>query len=351
MPQAVRLDYFYRNEAEQFAFYRIPKILVTDERYRGVSSDAKILYGLMLDRMSLSIKNGWIDNEGRVYIFFTLEDAQEQLSCGHGKAVKMFDELDTQKGVGLIERKRQGQGRPAIIYVKNFATVNTASEAEPVPNDPDFRKAEIKTSQKRKSRLPKIERQDFRKSEVKTSENRTSRLPKNGSADFRKSNGSYTENSKTEGSDNQSVCLSAASDEKMPTDGQTDATQMCLEEVLSLPPDDDTALDPALVRDSLKRQIEYDWFAETYPEDLPGIDVLLDTMTEMLTAESTAVCGYKLHREALKPYIDRVDSCTVRDFIDHMRGQSMRGVKNIGSYWRSSFLNFLREQELIKLTV
>lgn len=87
MPDLAMLDYFYGDEAEQFTFYRIPKVLFTDPSYRRISSDAKILYGLMLDRMGLSVRNGWLDEYNRVFIFFTLEDALEYLCCGHTKAV------------------------------------------------------------------------------------------------------------------------------------------------------------------------------------------------------------------------------------------------------------------------
>lgn len=113
--------YYYGREAEQYAFYRIPKLLISDERFRSVSTDAKLLYGLMLDRMSLSMKNGWMDNENRVYIYFPVEEIMEMLNCKSEKAIKLLAELDGKKGIGLIERVRQGQGKPSIIYVKNFA--------------------------------------------------------------------------------------------------------------------------------------------------------------------------------------------------------------------------------------
>ena len=113
-------SYYYGCEAEQFSFYRIPKLLVTDERFRSISTDAKLLYGLMLDRMSLSIKNGWTDDLGRVYIYFPIEEVMELLHCKSEKATRLMAELDSKKGIGLIERVRQGQGKPSIIYVKNF---------------------------------------------------------------------------------------------------------------------------------------------------------------------------------------------------------------------------------------
>ena len=109
-------------QAEQFAFYRIPKALFTDPAYRGISTDAKILYGLLLDRMSLSARNDWLDERGRVYIVFTVEEVMESLACGNKKAVGLLRELDEK--ADLIERKRQGLGKPNLIYVKNFIEGN-----------------------------------------------------------------------------------------------------------------------------------------------------------------------------------------------------------------------------------
>ena len=68
MGDTINFDYYYGIEAEQFSFYRVPRLLIKDERFKGLSSDAKLLYGLMLDRMSLSMKNGWLDDENRAYI-------------------------------------------------------------------------------------------------------------------------------------------------------------------------------------------------------------------------------------------------------------------------------------------
>lgn len=138
----LELDYYYGNEADQYSFYRIPKTLLTDHRYKSVSIEAKVLYGLMLDRMGLSVRNGWLDGDGRVYIYFTQEDAMAMLSCGKDKATKLFRELDS-GGIGLIERRKQGQGRPTRIYVKNFTLPPEPGQAQeptapaaPRPGDP-----------------------------------------------------------------------------------------------------------------------------------------------------------------------------------------------------------------------
>ncbi len=111
-------DYFYGQQADLFSFYRVPKVLFTNDRFWNVSTDAKLLYGIMLDRMNLSAKNGWLDEDGRVYIIFTHEEAKAALNCADQKAAKLFNELENK--CGLIERKRQGLGKPNLIYVKNF---------------------------------------------------------------------------------------------------------------------------------------------------------------------------------------------------------------------------------------
>lgn len=120
MDNKVTFDYFYGSGADTFSFYRIPKLLFTYDYFKVLSTDAKVLYGLMLDRMGLSVKNRWFDNDNRAYIYFSIEDAMELLNCGKNKAIKSMQELDSEQGIGLIEKRRQGMGKANIIYVKSF---------------------------------------------------------------------------------------------------------------------------------------------------------------------------------------------------------------------------------------
>ena len=113
-------DYFYGAQAEQFSFYRVPKVLFTREQFKQLSAEAKILYGIMLDKLDLSVKNKWGDEKVRVYIIYTIEQIMEDMNCADQKATKLLDELE--KKCGLIERKRQGLGKPNLIFVKNFIT-------------------------------------------------------------------------------------------------------------------------------------------------------------------------------------------------------------------------------------
>ena len=111
-------DYFYGQSGEMFSYFRVPKILFRDIRFKDLSTDAKTLYGILLDRMSLSVKNGWLDGQGRVYIIFPIQEVMDALGCADNKATKLFRELEN---AGLVERKRRGLGKPNLIYVKNFA--------------------------------------------------------------------------------------------------------------------------------------------------------------------------------------------------------------------------------------
>ena len=175
MGNQIQFDYYYGVEAEQFSFYRVPRLLIKDERFKGLSSDAKLLYGLMLDRMGLSMKNGWLDDENRAYIIYTIEDIMEDLGCAKGTCVKVLKELDSENGIGLIEKKRRGLGKPDIIYVKNFATVGEKKEKEQgtadgkEPANPDistevqnlnFKKSKNCTSRSSEIGLPEVQKVD-----------------------------------------------------------------------------------------------------------------------------------------------------------------------------------------------
>ena len=132
MEEGLKFDYYYGVQSEQFSFYRIPRLLIKDQHFKGLSSDAKLLYGLMLDRMALSMKNHWLDNENRAYIIYSISNVMEDINCSKPTCVKIMKELDS---VRLIERKRKGLGKPDIIYVKNFAVLEDSQEQDEESSD------------------------------------------------------------------------------------------------------------------------------------------------------------------------------------------------------------------------
>ena len=200
MEQKVSFNYFYGSQADQYSFYRIPKALFKNDYFRGLSSDAKILYGLMLDRMSLSIKNQWFDHENRAYIYFSIEDIMELLNCGRNKAVKSLQELDSENGIGLIEKKRQGFGKTNIIYVKSFMMADEEKTAEDIPSDQETepQKFTIQTYEEEESD------QEVYKTNFKKSQKQTSRSPENKLLEVYISNPNYTNISYNKQSDNES---------------------------------------------------------------------------------------------------------------------------------------------------
>ncbi|MGL5437714.1 MAG: DUF6017 domain-containing protein [Lachnospiraceae bacterium] len=192
MESRFRFDYYYGAEADQFSFYRVPRALIKDSRFKGVSSDAKLLYGLMLDRMAMSMKNGWLDVENRVYIIYTLEDIMEDLNCSKGTGVKILAELDTAKGIGLIERKKRGQGKPTIIYVKNFITCENQQVSEgSISESQEVQITEVQKSKNWKSGSSSAELQEVQNLDFKESEKRKSRGSETGSLEVQNVDTNY----------------------------------------------------------------------------------------------------------------------------------------------------------------
>lgn len=292
MMRDVVFDYHYGMEAEQYAFFRIPKVLITDPYFKAVSTDAKLLYGLLLDRMSLSVKNRWMDEENRVYIYFSIDEAMEQLNCATEKITRLFAELDTKKGVGLIERVRQGQGKPSRIYVKRFVTGDSEQD-DTLPRlseteNPDFRKSKIKTFDKRKSRVSEIEGQDFRKSKAnKTNINNT---------DFSK------------------------------TDLSIYPAQPEVKDVIEE------------YRAEIKENIEYTYLKQQYPYD--DIDEIVDLMLEVFCTQGDFIkIGTKqLYTELVKERFRRIDSEHIQYIMDNMR-DTPSDIRNIKAYLLESLFN------------
>ena len=168
-------DYFYGRDAESFRFIRLPIVLIEDETFKSLSIDAKVLYSMYLSRSTLSYKNNWVDENGRVYIYFTVEETAAQLACGIKKAVKLIKDLEK---IGLITKKRAGQGNPTKIYVKDFMSI--------------FRNEELRSI--------KRENQDLSKGQVKNGDFDNSRVAKKESLDLSKRQPNYIENNKIDNS-------------------------------------------------------------------------------------------------------------------------------------------------------
>ena len=203
----IQFDYFRGMEAEQYSFYRVPKVLFTAECFQTLSCEAKVLYGLMLDRMSLSIKNRWFDGEDRVYIIFTVDEVAELMNCGTQKAVKLMKELDSEKGIGLIEKKRLGLGRPNVIYVKNFLLqdMKRATEKENSISEQQGKVSQFKNGENHNSEIVKTTIQEVPESSSKNNENHNSGMMKKATQELGKSQSNKTEKNDTERNKTDSI--------------------------------------------------------------------------------------------------------------------------------------------------
>ena len=123
----MKYPYFRGLEADRYSFYRVPKALIKVDLFEKMSGDAKLLYAVLLDRMNLSLKNGWQDENGNAYIICTIDEIMDSIRCARQKAVKLLDELEHE--YQLIERRRQGLGKPNLLYVKDLYVLVAALTA------------------------------------------------------------------------------------------------------------------------------------------------------------------------------------------------------------------------------
>ena len=241
---SIKFNYYYGKEAEQFSFFRIPKLLFTDSTFSKLSSDAKVLYGILLDRMNLSMKNNWIDEENKVYIIFTIEEIAEIMCCATQKATKILQELDDKKGIGLVEKKRLGLGKPNILYVKNFI-IQEEKEKTPIQEE--------------------ITNQELWKSQFKNDENHNSGNVNFTKQELCKSQCNKTNINKTEYSDTEYNNTSPISPSK-----ENKKEDMEVEEITKI----------------LKQNINYTFLVEEQPQEKEKIDLVIDLIAEAIQSKT-----------------------------------------------------------------
>lgn len=296
MPEVILSDYFYGDESEEFIYFKIPRLLITDQKFKHVSTDAKLLYGILLDRMGLSAKNNWYDDSGRVYIYYTVDEICQDMCCGRDKAMKLLAELDRGKGIGLIERIKQGQGRPTKLYVKRFTTRTAPPKpAPPTPRDflpnsdvdfSDVQRSEKSTSRSRKSRRPEVEKND---------PNHT----KKNHPDF------------------------SHPDPSIPPLSSPGAAM---------------GIDRNEQREEVKANIDFEILRDAHPYD--DVESLLELMVDVLcsTAPTMRIAGEVLPTETVKQRFRKLDSSHIEYIIEAM-SQTTTKINNIRAYLLTALYN------------
>ncbi len=274
-------DYFYGAQADQFSFIRIPTVLFSQEQFKNISPEAKVLYGILLKRMDLSAKNGWFDDQGRVYIICTLEEIMETLNCGNQKAVKLMDELE--RKIGLIERKRQGLGKPNLIYVKNFiCPVDKVDNSSP--------------------------------SHFLKCENHTSGDVKITHQEVRKSHGSNTDNNDTDNRYTENPIYPGSDEEEMR------ARMIC--------------------KSFFEDQIEYDYLLDQYPYERETIRGILDLLVDTYCSKRKyiRVAGDDKPADVVKSQIAKLNSSHIQYVMDCLK-ENTTDVRNIKQYLLAALYN------------
>ena len=304
------LDYFYGNEASEFRFYRVPKALFGGE----LSLEAATLYSLMLDRVGLSVKNGWLDSLGRVFIYFVQKDVQKFLRCGHNRATAFMRELER---FGLIERKRQGLGKPAMIYVKNFSSCeNGALENE---------------GNEIEEKIPTVQQEDasnqalFSAPEeaVKTARTRQSRVPAEGSLDCPNRATNDTKKKETKMSEtNRILPQPPRTDRESSRYGRNLMDEM------------------QWVREEIRENIDYEGLVWDYPCDSGIFDGYVELMTEACCAvrKTIRICGQDIPTAVVRSRFLKLD----REHILYVRDclcTTTSTIKNIKAYALAALYN------------
>lgn len=328
----VEFEYFHDYESEQFAFYRIPKVLFTDEYFHDLSSDAKVLYGLMLDRMALSIKNRWIDEENKVYIIFSLEQVMKHMNCGRDKGMKTLAELDTKKGIGLIERVKQGFGKPDIIYVKSFVMKKKPESIEPETEGrelqfdevgtADLSQSEKSTYRGRKNRPTVVDKTDLSWSEKPTYRGREYRSPEVGKTD---PNDTYYNNTDLSDNDRNNIHLiNPLSEEIKRQNGRMDGMDVINAYT-------------AIVKDN----IDYDTLIqECRLGDQQYIDEMVELIAETISfkRENMFIGNVEYPYQFVKNKLLKVDSSHIQYVLECLHDNTTK-IRNVRAYLLTSIFN------------
>lgn len=301
MKEIVKFEYYYGNEAEQYSFFRIPKTLFTDLNFKKLSVEAKILYGILLDRMSLSIKNKWLDEENKVYIIYTIEEIMEVLNWGRNKSVKVMKEIEE---IGLLEKKRLGLGKPNLLYVKNF----------------------IYTENNETTEVSKANLKKFKKQTSGSLENKPQEVSKEDS------NNTNINNTETNNTDfNNTTPIS-------PLEKPGEKSKKTLEE--------------EELKEIIKKNISYETFEKVRIEEKKQVDVMINVLVKALTSfTNIKIGGRHISNENFKERFLSLNYKHIDYVLKYLRENAPKDIRNINAYLLTLLYNAdenIRNIEIIK---
>ncbi len=327
-----KFDYFYGMEAEQYSFFRMPKILFQNKKFAKISCEAKLLYGIMLDRMELSKKNGWMDEKKRVYIIFTVEEIMEMIGCSKPTAVKILAELDTESGIGLIERQRKRFNCPSRIYVKNFIRLSdekgmALEEQEKIVVEKEVcEKGEVQESSKLKNFTSEKKKQMNREPEVKN-------------FDYKEESQSKKSLPQEESRGKKSLPLEVK--EFNPINTNQNETDSHISN-LSIHPNSNIAEneDADRWREKIRNGIDYQCLCVDYSVRVEQLDELVELMVEVFMTKNSKIriSGEYYNSSYVRSRLAKLDMTHIQYVLDCLEKNSSQ-IRNIKSYLLTALFN------------
>ena len=353
MNEQIEFEYYYGEEAEQFNFLMLPKFLLKEPRFAQLSDTSKILYSMMLERMGMSRKNGWFDDEGRPFIYYSIDCAKQE--TGHSKptVIKALKEIEE---IGLIERKKQGQGRPTIVYVKKYVSKKKPPnpDRKPEVKNLDFKKSTPLTSRSKEFEPQEVKRSDFKRSSEFTSGGQGSELQEVNGFASNNTEYSYTENSHT--------------DQKYTEVSNTCPVMSCQAQDVDNSDDDewldhidfskpvkvtmkDRQTDRELYIEMLKDQVEYDRILEEdrFHEKINIVDGIINIIADIATTQPPdgyeRINGRQYPHEVVKNRLLKMDYDTLIHVLGRFK-ENTSEIKNMRSYLLTALYNARDEKDI-----
>ena len=327
----MEFNYYYGSEGDQFTFIRIPKVMLTEGIFSSLSLQAKVLYGVLLDRMSLSRKNGWLDKENKVYIIYQINEIQENLGFSKKKAIDYLAELEK---FGLVEKKRRGLGLPSILYIKSFLEKNSRSidkgtSDKTISED----KKENSIIEARITGKMEEEISILRSKCTRSKDSITSR-----SADMETSRGTTCELSKVPKGELQEVPTETplySNTNIINTDLNNIKSNHFVSNIQTIGTDEMKAYS-----ELIKENISYDILRERYPFEKEMLEGIYELILEVVLTQgdSILIASNQYPSQLVKSKFMKIDSMHVEYVLDCLMGNTTK-VKNIKKYLLAALFN------------
>ena len=332
----MNFNYYYGSEADQFNFIRIPKSMITDPMFASLSLASKLLYGILLDRMNLSMKNRWFDSENRVYIIYQIAEIQEDMGLTEKMAIKYLKELES---FGLVEKKRRGLGLPSLLYVKSFLVQKDYSEEDEYNQEAAETEGSLRTVEMGSSRS--VEMGSSRGTEAGSS--RDAEAGSSRAVDIGSSRSGEMEGLRTAKMEAQELPRQAALISNTYLNNTnlnyTKSNQIISDQRI-IGCENEERDEVTAYTELIKENIDYEILLERYPYDKELINGILDLLLETVLNQSKSIliASNQYPTQLVKSKFLKLDSGHIEYVIGCFQENTTK-IKNIKKYMLAALFN------------